>query len=604
MMIPDPENLNFKLAAEFINHSSQNVFLTGKAGSGKTTFLKYIVRNTHKSAVVVAPTGVAAINAGGVTMHSLLQLPFGPFIPGNKRWNADERINDNNSLLSNLRLNAEKRELLQELELLVIDEVSMVRADMLDATDAILRSVRKKPFAPFGGVQLLFIGDLYQLPPVVNHEEWSMLKETYKSPYFFDALVLQQTSMLYIELKKIYRQNEQHFIDILNRIRQNSLDETDLEFLHQRYDPGFKPTTQERYITLCTHNSKADTINAQQLSRLEGAPVSFEAEVKGEFPDKSLPAERTLQLKPGAQVMFIKNDPEKRFFNGKLATISKIEHEKITVVPEGSSEEIVLGKETWKHIRYTYNKAREEVEEEELGTFVQYPLRLAWAVTIHKSQGLTFERAIIDAGRSFAPGQVYVALSRCTTLEGIVLLSPISRSGIANDERIISFSQKENSIAELEEILQASRNEYNHARLIKIFDWTQTTERLYKFCTALRKKKSADPSVISKLTAKLLDLNDSHRDVSKRFAQVLSELIAKNDSEILKRRVDDAATYFTREMRTGLIRLLDEHEASLKGRIRTKKYVGEIAQLRNELQQKIKAMEGASALVAMQPSGS
>jgi ATP-dependent exoDNAse (exonuclease V) alpha subunit len=406
-MLSDPHNPIFQLAVQFVNQTARPVFLTGRAGTGKTTFLKYIRENSFKKMAVVAPTGVAAINAGGTTMHSFFQLPFGPFIPSPQYgWNPEAPgFTDPNSLFKNIRFNASKRELLQELDLLIIDEISMVRADMLDAVDAILRHFRQQPLAPFGGLQVLYIGDLYQLPPVVSREEWQLLQQHYASPFFFDAHVVRQSPPVYLELNKIYRQNEVEFINILNNVRNNRLRPEDIERLHDFYQPEFVPSKHDNYITLTSHNVKADSINQEELAKIPGKSQTFEASITGEFGDKAFPAERSLTVKEGAQIMLIKNDKgeTRRYFNGKIGTVTKVKEDKLIIAFPDEPEELVLEKETWRNIRYQYDKELDKVEEEELGTFRQYPIRLAWAITIHKSQGLTFEKAVIDAGASFPP---------------------------------------------------------------------------------------------------------------------------------------------------------------------------------------------------------
>ena len=422
----------FTMAYRFVTETSEHIFLTGKAGTGKTTLLKYIREHCTKRIVVAAPTGVAAINAGGVTLHSLFQLPFHPFLP--TRQAAQE-------LLGKLRLPRNKQEILRKMELLVIDEVSMVRADVLDAIDAILKSVRRNHDEPFGGVQLLFIGDLHQLPPVAQHQEWSLLKEHYSSPFFFDSLVIKSQMPLLIELTKIHRQKEQSFVKLLNKVRNNEMEQDDYDVLHERYLPGFNPELDEKYITLTSHNKQADEINQNELHKIIDASYSFQAEIEGEFNDNALPADKTLVLKRGAQVMFLKNDgPEKRYYNGKIGTVVSVDDETIIVDCDGF--EINVNKETWENTRYTVDKESGKLEEEVLGTFTQYALRLAWAITIHKSQGLTFDKVMIDAGAAFSSGQVYVALSRCTSLQGIVLLSKIPVTAIMSNQLVVDGQEQ------------------------------------------------------------------------------------------------------------------------------------------------------------------
>lgn len=432
MVQPDDRNPIFELATDFVNRTSRSIFLTGKAGSGKTTFLKHIVSTTSKKCVVVAPTGVAAINAGGVTMHSFFQLPFGPFLPGSQSKFNGVEVSDKHSLFKNIRFSRDKRELLRELELLIIDEVSMVRCDMLDAMDVILRQFRKRFNEPFGGVQVLYIGDLYQLPPVARTEEWEILKEHYQSPFFFHAHAALEVPPLYIELKKIYRQSDAQFIELLNRVRNNTIGQDDLQRLNSRYEGRFTPPASENYITLCTHNYKADAVNASELDKLPGKLHRFRGIIENEFSEKALPTEMELRIKEGAQVIFIKNDTEveRRYYNGKLAVVSNIDDDEIEVTFPDTQATLVISQETWRNIRYTLNRETGKVDEEEIGSFTQYPIRLAWAITIHKSQGMSLDAAEIDLSRSFAPGMGYVALSRVRSMDGIYLVG-VNRMALA-----------------------------------------------------------------------------------------------------------------------------------------------------------------------------
>lgn len=434
----NPESI-FDIAAKLVMEGSKNIFLTGKAGTGKTTFLKFIKENCSKNLAIVAPTGVAAINAGGVTIHSFFQIPFSPFIP--EAGNFSPTSENINSYLSRLKIRGEKRRLIRELELLIIDEVSMVRCDILDAIDTVLRFIRRRPDESFGGVQLLLIGDMFQLPPVVKENEWSILNRWYNSPYFFECLALKKSNLLSIEFDKIYRQSDIEFIELLNRVRNNNLDNNCLELFQKLYKPLFNPKKKDGYIILTTHNDKARKINERELNEINKKEFIYKAEIENNFPENAYPADVSLVLKVGAQVMFIKNDSAergKRYFNGKIGTVTSLESDKILVKCEEENP-IEVKIEKWENITYTLNNSSREIEEEVLGSFSQFPLRLAWAITIHKSQGLTFEKAIIDAGNAFAPGQVYVALSRCTSMEGIVLLSKIPISGLKNDPSIVQF---------------------------------------------------------------------------------------------------------------------------------------------------------------------
>ncbi|MEO6356356.1 MAG: AAA family ATPase, partial [Ferruginibacter sp.] len=456
----DITNTSFQLASDFVNYTQASLFLTGKAGTGKTTFLKHIKENGVKNTVVVAPTGVAAINAGGTTIHSFFQLPFTPFIPVSTGYGASDTISDKHSLIGRLRLTNDRKEVMQKLELLIIDEISMVRCDVLDAIDTVLRHVRSQYAAPFGGVQVLLIGDMYQLPPVVKSEEWQLLAPYYKSEYFFNSHVIELQQPVYIELNKIYRQNDGAFVQVLNQVRNNEMDQESYQLLHTRYLPAFYPAREENYITLTTHNSKADTINFKALNELDGKVFSFDATVEGEFYEKAFPADVNLKLKVGTQVMFLKNDIEKvrRYFNGKIGVVEKIEDDKIFVQCRDEPTPIEVKKEKWKNIRYSLDKTTNQIEENEIGSFTQFPLRLAWAITIHKSQGLTFEKAIIDAGEAFAPGQVYVALSRCTTLAGMILHSRINNHSLRNDRRISEFASAQRTSARQLQLLQQAKH--------------------------------------------------------------------------------------------------------------------------------------------------
>ncbi|GAA4740988.1 helix-turn-helix domain-containing protein [Flavisolibacter ginsenosidimutans] len=574
----DSTNTVFSLAADLVNHTSRHLFLTGKAGTGKTTFLKYIKDTTKKNTVIVAPTGVAAINASGVTMHSFFQLPFGPFVPASTNlYNGNGQATDKHSLFKNIFFTSSKRELLQELELLIIDEVSMVRADMLDAMDVILRHFRKKYNVPFGGVQVVYIGDLFQLPPVVQQQEWAILSEHYESPFFFDAKVVKESPPLYIELKKIYRQNEQHFIDILNRIRNNIANANDLAELNNRYNPSFNPPAEEKYITLSTHNRKADVINEAELKKLPGNLHMFTAEVTGEFSDKALPTEMNLQLKEGAQVMFVKNDSgtERRYFNGKLAIVKKISNDEITVSFD-DGEDLKLEKETWKNIRYNYDKEKGDIDEEELGSFKQYPIRLAWAITIHKSQGLTFNKAVIDAGSSFAAGQVYVALSRCTSLEGLVLHSKIFPHVIATDKRVLAFAEREADDEYLEQLLKEEKEKFQAEVLVKTFNWDKVILALHDWLQIIPGKKLPDTDETLRLCQDLIKKAIEQREVASKFQNQLRSVLQSGDKDLLQQRVNKAVLYFAKQLVDDIIVPLQQHLASLRFASKVVKYTKEL----------------------------
>jgi hypothetical protein len=560
MHTPDAANLQFQLAADFVSYTNSNVFLTGRAGTGKTTFLKYIRSQTPKHTVVVAPTGVAAINAGGVTIHSFFNLPFGPFLPGtvSESFVADGdengQVNDKHSLLARLRYNREKRNILRSLELLIIDEVSMVRSDMLDAIDLILRSFRSNHQQPFGGVQVLFIGDMHQLPPVVKDDEWQLLQQYYSSPFFFDSLVLKENPPTYVELEKIYRQNEQQFIDLLNQVRNNNLDEKGRQLLHTRYLPQFQPKKSDGYITLTSHNYKADSINSGELQKLPGQLYEFKAEVKGEFSEKSYPAEETLKLKAGAQVMFIKNDVEKgrRYFNGKLGVIIEISDELIVVQANDDGQKIKVSKEVWKNVRYSIDSKSQQLKEDELGSFTQYPLRLAWAITIHKSQGLTFQKLIIDAGDSFAAGQVYVALSRCTSLEGLVLHSRINPNSVFTDTRINRFGNSKPTTELLQPQLQEAKHHYQGMLLKGLFELKpilKAVEGLQKVVDEHQRSFNAEAvPYVKELSEKVTALQQVADKFQIQLKMFLSHPQLPVENEALQERIKKAAAYFATQL--------------------------------------------------------
>ncbi|MDR3712951.1 MAG: helix-turn-helix domain-containing protein [Puia sp.] len=614
-MLPDKSNHIFQLAAQFVNQTSRPIFLTGKAGTGKTTFLRYIRDNSFKKMAVVAPTGVAAINAGGVTMHSFFQLPFGPYLPvTHSGWGEQEPpFTDQHSLFKNIRFNAAKRELLQELELLVIDEVSMVRADALDAIDTILRHFRQQPLSPFGGLQVLYIGDLFQLPPVVSREEWELLKQHYKSPFFFDALALQESPPLYLELDKIYRQSEADFIGMLNNIRFNRTTREDLDRLHTYYRPTFQPGKGDHYITLTSHNAKADEINQFELSQLSGRQYSFEAVLTGEFQDKSFPADKNLQLKVGAQVMFIKNDKgeSRRYFNGKIGLIKTLTADKILVSFPEEGGELTVEKETWKNIRYHYDKEKDHIEEEELGSFSQYPLRLAWAITIHKSQGLTFQKAIIDAGASFAAGQVYVALSRLTTIEGLVLRSRIHAQAITTDERILAFTESKLGQAALREQLQEEQKTFISRSLVQSFNWDRLVDILETHFQDAGSRQIPDKKTAYALARTLLDKAIGQRETAVKFSRQLEQLLAtaaEDGYRQLQQRMEAAAAYFIRSLQDDLIDPLQKHLGDIKGAGKTKKYTKAMQELKTvfirKKQQIEQSLQTVSGLAKGEDTGS
>ncbi len=546
------ENNPAEIAARFINYTSRHIFLTGKAGTGKTTFLRSLINQTHKKAVIVAPTGIAAINAAGVTIHSLFQLPFGTYLPkqpsgGDSHY--DQQYNTPRTITRHLQMNSTKRKIFLDLELLIIDEVSMLRADLLDAIDMVLRYIRKNNES-FGGVQVLFIGDLHQLPPVVKSTEWQLLGEFYKSAFFFDALALQQHPPVYIELEKIYRQTDDVFIRLLNNLRNNSVGPDDLTLLKQFYREDFKPDLKDKYITLTTHNQKADALNRTSLAELKGELWRYKCDIEDEFSESSYPAEHVLELKVGAQVMFIKNDPtpEKRYFNGKIATVTDLQKDSIEVQTEGVNDKIKLEKFTWKNIRYTTDKVTNEIKEDVVGKFTQYPIKLAWAITVHKSQGLTFDKAIIDIGNAFAHGQIYVALSRLRSLEGLILTSLISGSGIRQDPNVSLFSKRKQEQPLLDEQIRSESEHFLRNYLLKCFDLSSLDNYVYEHVHSYTKdmNKSAKQKHFKWAQQLLKELTELKQNGNKFMSQILRlyQDRSKAGLELLLERTVAAENYF------------------------------------------------------------
>jgi signal recognition particle subunit SEC65 len=528
----------FDLAYRFVTETNENIFLTGKAGTGKTTFLKYLKENSTKNIVVAAPTGVAAINAGGVTLHSLFQLPFHPFLPTK---------NNKEDLLAKIRQNKQRQQLLRKMELLVIDEISMVRCDVMDAIDTILRHTRRNYHLPFGGVQLLCIGDLHQLPPVAQNQEWSILNEYYESPFFFDSLAIKEQLPLLIELNKIYRQKEDSFVRLLNKVRNNHMDADDFEDLHLRYDPAFRPDRDEKYITLTSHNKQADQINEQELYKLNTATYKYTAVVEDDFPENMYPVDFELSLKEGAQVMFLKNDLIlKRYYNGKIGVVKELLKDKIIVDADG--DEIEVGKETWENSRYTLNRADGKLEQETLGSFTQYPLRLAWAITIHKSQGLTFEKVMIDAGAAFSSGQVYVALSRCTSLSGIVLLSKIAPSAIHSNENVIKGQQSLSYKGSLADRFAGARQLFTQQLLEDIFSFGEVVPAIEQLGFQIQQHQDKLNPESKAWVENFRQHLAADKEVGLKFighiAHFMKEEAVIENNANLQKRISDAANHF------------------------------------------------------------
>ena len=577
-----------QIASQYINSTNRHVFLTGRAGTGKTTFLKHLVSKTHKKCVVAAPTGIAAINAGGVTLHSLLQLPFGCFIPAELPPGMQEinvEINTPKTIRRNRRFNKVKLELLREIELLIIDEVSMLRADLLDAIDAMLRSVRRQRNTPFGGVQMLFIGDLLQLPPVIKDPEWRYLSSYYKSAYFFEAHALKNSQPVYIELDKIYRQSEQEFIEILGRFRNNRPTEADLQKLNQAFTPDFRKKIDDGHIFITTHNYKADEKNRSALEHLKGKSYTYQAEVENDFSEHSFPLEYELSLKQDARVMFVKNDPsgEGRFYNGKIGKVIFLDEEEITVGFDDGSDPVEVERYTWENKRYTLNQKTGEIEEKIIGTFRHYPIKLAWAVTVHKSQGLTFDKAVVDLAGAFAPGQVYVALSRLRSLSGLVLSSRLTSNNLNIDEFVSSYADNKVPAGQLEQNLTNELLNFLGQQAGKAFDFGPLKTELFYHYQSYDKDHGKSAKQKHKLWAgELLNKVNEPLSVSQKFLDQITAITQKPnpDLQFLHQRIGAAKNYFEPILKD-FSKQIFEHIDSLAGEKKVKTYINELKDLEN-----------------------
>lgn len=534
-------NDRIELARDIVERTGCSLFLTGRAGTGKTTFLRELRASSRKRMVVTAPTGIAAINAGGVTLHSFFQLDFGPFVPGARRQDSDRRRH---------AFSKEKIRIIRGLDLLVIDEISMVRADMLDAVDAVLRRYRDRTL-PFGGVQLLMIGDLQQLPPVVVEAEREIMQANYRSPYFFDSHALEQVEYLTVELDKVYRQTDSEFLRLLNAVRDNRADAATLAQLNSRYKPGFSPADTEGYVRLTTHNNFAQRINSERLEALDAPEYRFRAKIQGNFPESSYPADAELVLKEGAQVMFIKNDTgsDRRFFNGMLGRVTAIDEEGICVTPTDSDDQIEVEPMEWENVKFVVNEETKEITEHREGVFTQFPLKPAWAITIHKSQGLTFDRAIIDASMSFTHGQTYVALSRCRTLDGLVLDRPIPAHAIISDPTVTRFMHTHQADAAGGPDVSAMAHAYYMNLVEEMFNFRPLFNAVEGITRIFQENFTRlYPAMVTEFTSRMESSRKEITDVADRFRAQLRQIDAEGSgadgNPRLTQRIKDASKYF------------------------------------------------------------
>ncbi|WP_026977290.1 helix-turn-helix domain-containing protein [Flavobacterium tegetincola] len=594
---------------KFVNQTNRSVFLTGKAGTGKTTLLRKILETTHKNVVVVAPTGIAALNAGGVTVHSMFQLPFGGFIPDKifqNDFSNNIKFENKNTLGRHFRMNGVKKAVIQNMELLIIDEVSMLRPDVLDAMDFMMQTVRKKK-VPFGGIQVLFIGDLLQLPPVIKDEEWNVLRKYYGGKFFFHSQVVQQNPPLYLELSKIFRQDDNTFIDLLDSLRNNTISVEQRDTLNKYVQLDFDPKKNEGYIMLTTHNHKVDAINKEALSELVGTEITLRADVVDDFPDKIFPIEADLKLKKGAQVMFVKNDTsaDKNFFNGKMGLIKSVSKNEVLVEFPEEKKVIEVERFEWKNIRYSVNETSKEIEEEVLGTFTQFPLKLAWAITVHKSQGLTFDKAAIDVSQVFMPGQAYVALSRLRSLNGLILLSPLTMNGFSNDKEVMQYAENKCSEEKLAHELQLDTQHFLYKSLTTTFEWENLLQEWRNHLFSYKNDESRSTQSLHAVWAKKqYDALDKIVPLAQKFISQLHSIFRqpKVDLDFLQERFTAAYNYFMPVLDQMVYDLLFKMEEVVRLK-KAKGFYTELLELENAQIKTVLSLMKAQKLIIVVLSG-
>lgn len=572
-----------EVAAQFVNSTNRPIFLTGKAGTGKTTFLRKLTSITHKNFIIVAPTGIAALNAKGVTIHSQFLLPFGSFIPSKEpEGNFSQSGNFYSQFTLGRRhaLNGARRKVLRSVDLIIIDEVSMLRADILDAIDYRMKSLKRNFDEPFGGVQVLMIGDLFQLPPIVKNEEWAVLSKFYKGMHFFEALALRNSGMVYIELDKIFRQKDQTFIDILNKLRLNKIERSDVNFLNRFFKTEAEIETEKEVITITTHNYKADQQNRKELDALPGKPQFFEAVVEKDFPESLYPVPYSLELKVGAQIMFIKNDSsgEGAYYNGKMATVTNIDDEGIEVRMSDSRMKYHLTREVWENKRYAVQDDTKEIQEEVIGTFQQYPIKLAWAVTVHKSQGLTFDKAIIDVGQAFAPGQVYVALSRLRSLDGLILRTKIQPTVISSDPEASQFTKSTESQEPLDSLLSKGQQAYMLDILEKTFNFYEIMLGIQEFQKDSDSSLAFEDEEMNTAIPNLLSLLATESENTLKFQRQLAYLAHHQQHDHMTERLEKGSAYYQKFLLQALAALY-KHMSEVERFSQTKQYLEKLEEI-------------------------